>query len=411
MASKVGRRAAVVLVRSDGEVLGRLPLIELSFPWWPATGDLLATLRARFGFEAVVLRLLAASTPRMEPGAEVTYAVELVGSLPPSVRLEPCDGIVLAEDPLRMPWARPGGVHADVVWADRALAGLGYSRTGPAEQIRSWNLSLLLRMPTNVGMVWLKHVPPFMHYEPAVISWLQDMGGNVPALVAADSFGRMLLEDVPGDDMYLPDEALTNRMVESFVALQQRVAPRCGALRETGCQDWSAKTFFRDATKLAAHADVRADLDMNERGSLDQLIAALPARFQALNEAGLPDTLVHGDFNPGNHRYDGRRLVLLDWGDSGIGHPLLDMTAFLERVPSERLRSVNAGWVTGWKNAYPSADVARAVELIGPVGALRQALIYRNFLDQIEASEQVYHRQDPAFWLRRAIALSSALGR
>jgi hypothetical protein len=29
-------------------------------------------------------------------------------------------------------------------------------------------------------------------------------------------------------------------------------------------------------------------------------------------------------------------------------------------------------------------------------------VIYRSFLDQIEASEQVYHRADPAAWLVRA---------
>ena len=34
--------------------------------------------------------------------------------------------------------------------------------------------------------------------------------------------------------------------------------------------------------------------------------------------------------------------------------------------------------------------------------ALRQALIYRTFLDNIEPSERVYHRNDPTEWLKRA---------
>jgi aminoglycoside phosphotransferase (APT) family kinase protein len=406
MANQAGRRATVVLVRSDGEVLGQLRPIELSVPWWPDTADLLAALRERFGLNAVVLRLLAASTPRLQPGADVTYAVELVGTLPPSLPLEPCDGIALGEDPLRMPWARPGGVHADVAWADRELANLGYRRTGPAEQIKSWNLSLLLRMPTNAGRVWLKHVPPFMRHEPAVISLVREIGAVVPVPLAADAFGRMLLEDVPGEDTYQPDETLTNRMVESFVALQQRAVARFDAVLATGCPNWSADAFLHDAIDLAARTAVRADLDMNERASLDRLIAELTRRFEALYESGMPETLVHGDFHPGNHRYDGHRLVLLDWGDSGVGHPLLDMTAFLKWVPSDRLGRVTELWITRWKDVYGSANVSRAVELIRPLGAMRQALVYRKFLDGIEASEQVYHREDPAFWLRRAIALS-----
>ena len=45
----------------------------------------------------------------------------------------------------------------------------------------------------------------------------------------------------------------------------------------------------------------------------------------------------------------------------------------------------------------------RAAELIAPVAALRQALIYRTFLDHIEESERIYHRTDPADWLREAV--------
>jgi hypothetical protein len=53
----------------------------------------------------------------------------------------------------------------------------------------------------------------------------------------------------------------------------------------------------------------------------------------ALIECGVPDTLVHGDFHPGN--VAGRRpdsYVILDWGDSFVGHPLIDELAFVERL-------------------------------------------------------------------------------
>ncbi len=51
----------------------------------------------------------------------------------------------------------------------------------------------------------------------------------------------------------------------------------------------------------------------------------------------------------------------------------------------------------------PSSDPRRAAELIAPVAALRQALIYRTFLDNIEETERIYHRTDPAHWLREAV--------
>ena len=346
----------------------------------------------------------------MEPGADVTYAVEVLGEPPPELPVSPCEGVALGDDanPLRMPWAHVGGVAADVAWADRELATRGNHRTGSAEQVRSWNLSLLLRLPTDRGVVWLKHVPPFMRHEGAVLMLVRDAGADVPAVIAADhASGLVLLEDVPGEDMYFPDEALTIRMVESFVDLQRRMTSRRYALMATGSPDWTRATLLRDVSSMVARDDVRADLDRGEQAALDRLIGTLPARLNDLYACGLADTLVHGDFHPGNHRYDGHRLVLLDWGDSGVGHPLLDMTAFLERVPPDRLERVRAAWIAAWKEAYPSADVSRAAELIRPIADLRQALIYRSFLDGIEASEQVYHREDPATWLRRAIALAN----
>ena len=53
-----------------------------------------------------------------------------------------------------------------------------------------------------------------------------------------------------------------------------------------------------------------------------------------------------------------------------------------------------------------AASRTAAAELLAPVAALRQALIYRTFLDGIEPDERVYHASDPGTWLRRAAANS-----
>jgi aminoglycoside phosphotransferase (APT) family kinase protein len=230
-----------------------------------------------------------------------------------------------------------------------------------------------------------------------------------PPLLADDPVaGRLLLGEVPGVDQHYPDESLTVRMVETLVTLQQRMMSRREAVLASGAADWRATALSHSATDLAARGDVRAELDLVERAALDAVIAELPARLDALYSCGLQDTLIHGDFHPGNHRFDGHRLVLLDWGDSGVGHPLLDMAAFLERVPAEWQGRVRTIWVATWTAMFPRSEVALAVELIQPVAALRQAIIYRRFLDAIELSEQIYHRDDPARWLRRAIALTGA---
>ena len=124
----------------------------------------------------------------------------------------------------------------------------------------------------------------------------------------------------------------------------------------------------------------------------------------ALEACGVPDTLVHGDFHPGNLIGDQSHLALLDWGDCGVGNPLLDRSAFLPRVPQAQRAGVLDHWDGRWRAAVPGCDPARAAELAGPVAALRQAIIYDGFVQAIEPSERMYHASDSARWLRTLAA-------
>ena len=48
------------------------------------------------------------------------------------------------------------------------------------------------------------------------------------------------------------------------------------------------------------------------RRSLEQMIRRLPPAVADIESCGLPDTLVHGDFHPGNVRGVDGRMVILD---------------------------------------------------------------------------------------------------
>jgi len=134
-------------------------------------------------------------------------------------------------------------------------------------------------------------------------------------------------------------------------------------------------------------------------------VRGLPARFAEVEACGLPDTLVHGDCHPGNFRGMELELTLLDWGDSGIGHPLLDQPAFLDSVPPEHLQTVKGHWDREWLARVPGCAPTRAADLLAPIATARRAVIYQRFLDNIEPSEQIYHHGDPADWLRRTAEL------
>jgi Ser/Thr protein kinase RdoA (MazF antagonist) len=151
-----------------------------------------------------------------------------------------------------------------------------------------------------------------------------------------------------------------------------------------------------------------SELPADDRRVLEAFCLDLPARFAASRSCGIPDTLVHGDFHPGNVRGTAGSLVLLDWGDCGVGQPMLDMSAFLDRIPAGAVDRVRDHWCAAWRTSVAGSDPDRAAALLAPVAAARQAVIYQVFLDGIEPSEHPYHRDDPPEWLSRTAALLRA---
>jgi len=406
---QAGRRVSLILCDAAGVVMGALPPFRVDDPWWPEAQPVVAAARELFGVEVVVLRLLTVTSDSYN-GGDVTYLAELVGPAPPDLPLAAAPAIEDGTEPLRMPWARPGGVTRTLVWADEALAAIDRPRSGPLEQIKTWNLSSVLRLPTAAGDVWCKSVPPFLTHEAAIIALVgADEPTLVPPLLASESASHtVLLGDVPGDDDWNAPEERLVEMVASLVRLQARWIDRIDELLDAGLPDWRASSLGALVETLASRAAVRAQLTDAELRDLDALVAGLSDRFGALDACGIPETLVHGDFHPGNWRFDGRSLVLLDWGDVGVGHPMHDISSFEAYVPEDIRPRIREAWRDAWNDPCPGGDPARAETLIAPIASLRRAVIYQRFLDGIEPSERRYHESDVRHWLRAALAQASA---
>ncbi len=390
----VPRTAGLVLVTPDGALVGSLPAVPISTPWWQDVEPVVAAVRDHYGIDVTILRLLEAEFDR-PPGGRVTYLAEVARVAP----AEPWGG-TLEDHPHRHPFARPGGPAADLAWVESVLVERGLRRTGPPVQVRSWNLSSLWRIPVAGQTVWLKVVPPFFAHEGGLLARLA--GERVPTLLGQDG-GRMLLAEIAGDDLYAAAPPQLLEMVTLLVGLQRSWTGRVDELLALGLPDWRAPALGASIEKVIERtAD---ELSADDRATLLEFSRGLPSRFAELAACGLADTLVHGDFHPGNFRGDLRALTLLDWGDSGVGHPLLDQPAFLGRVPGDAVAAVREHWLRQWREVVPGSDPARAALLLAPIAAARQAVIYRGFLDRIEPAEHPYHRADPAEWLQRTAAL------
>ena len=173
-----------------------------------------------------------------------------------------------------------------------------------------------------------------------------------------------------------------------------------------GLPDWRAPALTEAIASVFART--RHELDAADTRSIEQFIGAIDERFAQVAQCGLPDTLVHGDYHPGNvrgQRGQALELTVLDWGDAGVGQPLLDCPAFMDRGQPPDQLTLREHWQNAWQAVYPNANPRRAWDLLKPIAAARQASIYRHFLDQIEPAEHPYHRDDPRESLQRVAAI------
>lgn len=391
---RVPRIVTLALVRSDGVLLGALPPFRVETPWWQETAAVVAGARERFGVDVVVLRLLHGENPE-PPGGPVTYLAQVATT--PDAALTPIDAD-LADHPLRADYAHVGGPAATLDWAADRLADLELGPIGAAVQQRTWNLSAIWRLDAAAGTVWLKQVPRFFGHEPAVLRWLAAEGfGLVTPMQLATDGRRMLLAHLPGEDLYTAGLPVREAIAALQHEIQVTAATQVPRLLGLGVPDLRAPVLTTAVTQLTR---VYAESDP----ALSALVDGLPDRLAEVAACGLPDTLVHGDLHPGNARGNETHQVILDWGDSFIGHPGFDILRLTERVSESDAATLVDAWSARWRDVLPGCDPERAVDLLRPVAALRNALCYARFLAAIEPSEHPYHAADVPYWLQQATA-------
>jgi hypothetical protein len=368
-------------------VLGALPPFPVAGPYRQEAAGVVAGARDRYGAEVTVLRLLS-TVDGSTVDDQVSYLAELYGPAP--------GGLVptaeqIDEQPLRAPYARPGGPAASLAWAGGVLDQVCGQVSGPvrATQQRTWNLSSIWRLEHPGGVAWLKEVPDFFRHEGPLLEWLAAVHPGFAPTPLAVSGTRMLLADIPGEDRYGASGQQRLGMLAAVHRVQRDAVGRLPELAALGVPALDAGTLadrIRDVLRRYGRPDAHPDL---------------ANRLQWTVECGLPDALVHGDLYPGNVRGE----VVLDWGDSMLGHPGFDLLRMVEDLPVAQRAPLASAWCGWWRNAAPGCDPERALRLLAPIAPLRAAVVYAAFLDGIEPTERVYHEADVPACLARAAEL------
>jgi len=378
-------RTVSAIVTHGATCAGVVGPFPVDIPWWAEVEPVVAHLEEILGVPVVVLRLLTVEGADGARDGHVTYHVE---ALRPPPDLSRCD---FADDdhPLRLPWARAPGVRELLAWAARHV-----SLTGRPEQRKTWNLAALFRLPVADGQVWLKAIPPFAAAEPIAIAAFAQADPDLVPAVLASAPGRLLLADVPGTDCWDASPELVADAVHRLATAQSRIGRPPDGIPD------------RRPEILAAAVRDLLDGPVGAELTPDELRAAknLWCRWEMLAGCGLPDTVVHGDFHPGNWRRGDGAPVILDFADAHLGNPVLDGLRAIDYLPAGRRHTAASSWISAWSAAVPGSRPAEALRIAEPLAHLAYAVRYQEFLDNIEPSESVYHLGDPAAVIRHALA-------
>lgn len=388
----MGRTVSAV-VTSGPACLGVLGPFTVDSPWWAEVGQVGSTLGRELGTPVLVLRLLHVDGGEGGRDGHVTYHVEAER---PTRRLPPYPGDLTATHRFRSPWATAEGLRGLLGWAREELAERGRPVTGAVEQHRTWNLAGLLRLPTRDGPVWLKAAPHFATDEPTVIAAVARHDPTLVPTVLAAGERRMLLEHLPGEDCWHATEETVASAVHRLVAVQAALAGAPLPLPD--------RRRAADQVRALLDGPVDGGLTAGERARARRLTD----RWAELDDCGLPDTVVHGDFHPGNWRATpGGPPVVLDFADAHLGNPVLDGLRAGDYLAAPTRPAAARAWVEAWTEHRPGSRPRHALRIAEPLAHLSYAVRYQEFLDGIEPTERIYHRGDPTSTIREALRVAT----
>lgn len=427
-------RSRVRGVLTDRE--GRVLVLESSGPSLPAAeidGDAdneLETVRRAFdeliGAPVAILRTLACSVERESKVLDIVYVLERLDAgwePPPGAAWldgEALDGelrdLLLEELEMnerahvpaeRAPWAQEGWLAEATAWIESSLHPVGRRPTGPVEQVRTWPLSAVLRVPTQNGLVYFKATSklPLFVDEGAVMQGLAQLfRREVPRPLAVDHARRwMLLEDVGSAIGWDAPSDERESVLRVFAFMQVASSDDLEALLAMGCVDRRPAWLARETKLLLEDDKALAGLEEKEIARLRSLEPTLVALCSRLAEGPVPDALVHGDLHLGNVARVGGSYVFFDWSDACVAHPFLDLIdVHREEDPDLRARLRDA-YLSVWSDFASPERLLELWELSTPLASLNQAVSYRYIAASVEPGPVQQLGSALPHWLRKVL--------
>jgi phosphotransferase family enzyme len=274
------------------------------------------------------------------------------------------------------PFAKPGFLFEVMDWAQKEIAPLGLTVTGPFCQLNASPTFSLIRFETDGPALWFKAVGEPNLREFSITRNLSQMFPTfLPRIIATQrDWNAWLTTETPG--MH-PDEGtgigVWKAVVQTLADLQIASFGRTFRCIDAGCTDVRICTlvelvdpFLEVMTELMGLQTTNSPAPLS-RNELLALGVQLKDALADSKNCEIPNALNHLDFNPGNIIVSEDRCTFLDWAEAAVGPPFLTFRYLVEHL--RRLRPHSATWeeellatyTRNWRPFAAPAEITDAV--------------------------------------------------
>lgn len=315
----------------------------------------------------------------------------------------------------RPPWARKGWFAAASSWVQMQCADLGYTISGPLEQLRTTIWSSILCIPTHEGNLYCKASAPIFSYEAVLTQFLsQHWPDHMPVVLAIDpQRGWMLMRDggTPLGATYEVEIARMEEMLVSYAHIQSEMAAYADEMQALGSPDRRLArlpALYEEALAAIPLLCIgqQNGLSAEEYEQLRAFTPELKAMCALLASYNIPETLHHDDFHTRNILVQGERFTFFDWAECCLGHPFYSMVIlqrdakYLLAYSDEMLERLCTVYLEQWTRFEPMERLREAFVLAQKLGKLCRALTYYNLIQHIEPDARWEFEGAVPYWLQ-----------
>jgi hypothetical protein len=266
---------------------------------------------------------------------------------------------------------------------------LGLRPTGNFMQFNASSTFSLIRFESSGPAIWFKATGEPNQKELAITLVIARLlSPYVPLILGVHPvWNGWLSGELPGSQLdQIADSTEWERTADTLAQMQIASIAGTSILLEAGCKDLRIPNLIRKIDPFLQRMIELMKIQEKVSPSpldperLEILGRRLRQSCEELQGIGLPDTVTHIDFNPGNILLSPERCSFLDWAEGSVSNPAITFEYLREHFNRRRIgngggpQKLETTYVRAWSSSSPPNAIAAALKYSPLVAAFAYAV-------------------------------------